>query len=71
MKKQYPTLAQFQEQIDLYEGLHEQLKNIKNIETVQVLVASKSYTFLLGKNIKLNSIFQQHQYYMTMYALVL
>ena len=36
MKKQYPSLSQFKEQIDFYEGLHEQLKHIKNVETVQV-----------------------------------
>jgi hypothetical protein len=36
LKKQYPTLTQFKEQIDFYEGLHEQLKHIKNIEVIQV-----------------------------------
>ena len=29
VKRQYPTLAQFREQIDYYEGLHEQLKSIE------------------------------------------
>ena len=34
VKKQYPALEQFKEQIDFYEGLHEQLKHIDNTKTV-------------------------------------
>ena len=30
VKKQYPSLAQFQEQIDFYENLHDNLKGTTN-----------------------------------------
>jgi hypothetical protein len=36
IKKQYPTLDQFKEQINFYEGLHDQLKNIENLKIIQV-----------------------------------
>ena len=36
MKKHYPTLPEFQEQIDFYEGLHDQLKGIENAKILQV-----------------------------------
>ena len=52
MKKQYPTLNQFKEQIDLYEGLHEQLKHIKNIDTIQVgIMENKTSQLLNGENL--------------------
>ncbi len=34
VKKQYPTLDQFREQIDYYEGLHDQLKGIETVKTI-------------------------------------
>lgn len=36
VKKQYPTLDQFREQINFYEGLHDQLKNIENVKIINV-----------------------------------
>jgi dynein heavy chain len=36
VKKQYPGLELFKEQIDFYEGLHDQLKNIENIKILQL-----------------------------------
>ena len=36
VKKQYPSLDQFREQIDFYEGLHDQLKGIESIKTIHV-----------------------------------
>ena len=36
IKKQYPTLDQFKEQINFYENLHDQLKNIENVKIIQV-----------------------------------
>ncbi len=42
IKKQYPTLDQFKEQINFYEGLHDQLKNIENLKIIQVF---SSFTF--------------------------
>ena len=41
VKKHVPTLPQFQEQIDFYEGLHDKLKCIENNKTIQVSVAVK------------------------------
>ena len=35
VKKQYPSLEQFKEQIDFYEGLHEQMKGIENMKVLQ------------------------------------
>ena len=35
VKKQYPSLDQFKEQIDTYENLHDNLKNIDNIKIYQ------------------------------------
>ena len=35
IKKQYPSLEQFKEQIDTYENLHDQLKNIDNLKILQ------------------------------------
>ena len=35
VKKQYPSLAQFQEQIDFFENLHDDLKMIENFKTFQ------------------------------------
>jgi hypothetical protein len=46
IKKQYPTLDQFKEQINFYEGLHDQLKNIENLKIIQV-----SYFAFLNLNI--------------------
>ena len=40
IKKQYPGLDQFRQQIDYYEGLHEQLKHIQNIKTIHVITAN-------------------------------
>ena len=40
IKKQYPTLDQFKEQINFYENLHDQLKNIENLKVIQVLFES-------------------------------
>lgn len=36
IKKQNPTLDQFKEQIDFYEALHDQLKNIETSKVFQV-----------------------------------
>ncbi len=33
VKKQYPSLDQFREQIDYYEGIHDQLKNLETTRT--------------------------------------
>jgi len=38
VKKQYPTLDQFREQINFYEGLHDQLKNIENVKIINVFI---------------------------------
>lgn len=35
VKKQYPSLLQFQEQIDFFENLHDELKMIENFKTFQ------------------------------------
>ena len=35
IKKQYPSLDQFKEQIDTYENLHDNLKNIDNLKILQ------------------------------------
>ena len=43
IKKQYPTLDQFKEQINFYENLHDQLKNIENLKVIQVLILSCRY----------------------------
>ena len=40
VKKQYPSLDQFKEQIDFYEGLHDQLKNIETSRIFQVQASS-------------------------------
>jgi len=48
LKKQYPSLNQFREQIDLYEGLHEQLKQIRNIEIVSVRLQIKCFSCLIN-----------------------
>ena len=36
VKKQYPSLDQFREQIDYYEGIHDQLKNMETTRTFHV-----------------------------------
>lgn len=36
VKKQYPSLDQFREQIDFYENLHDSLKGIESIKIIQV-----------------------------------
>ena len=38
VKKTYPTLAQFKEQIDYYENIHDQLKNLETTKIFQVLM---------------------------------
>ena len=54
IKKQYPTLEQFKEQIDFYEGLHEQMKGIENMRTLQSWFRSdmKPFKQSLLNNIK-------------------
>lgn len=46
VKKQYPTLDQFREQIDYYEGLHDQLRNIETFKVFQVGEAYQGLFFL-------------------------
>ena len=46
IKKQYPTLDQFKEQINFYEGLHDQLKNIENLKIIQVIKQARSWSKL-------------------------
>ena len=36
VKKQYPSLEQFKEQIDFYEGLHEQMKGGFQLKFVSI-----------------------------------
>ena len=43
IKKQYPTLDQFKEQINFYENLHDQLKNIENVKIIQVQLGAQVY----------------------------
>ena len=43
IKKQYPTLDQFKEQINFYENLHDQLKNIENVKIIQVQLGALVY----------------------------
>ena len=57
IKKQYPTLDQFKEQINFYEGLHDQLKNIENLKIIQVIkqtqvfISTRAKLFYLSKKV--------------------
>lgn len=48
VKKQYPSLDQFKEQIDYYEELHDQLKNIENVKIFQCWFRVDSRPFRLA-----------------------
>ena len=48
VKKQDPTLVQFKEQIDYYEGLHEQLKSIEHVKVFQQWFRVDSRPFRLA-----------------------
>eukprot|EP00095_Tigriopus_kingsejongensis_P007513 maker-scaffold103_size370364-snap-gene-1.20 protein:Tk07513 transcript:maker-scaffold103_size370364-snap-gene-1.20-mRNA-1 annotation:"dynein beta ciliary-like" len=48
VKKQYPPLDQFKEQIDYYEELHDQLKNIENVKLFQSWFRVDSRPFRLA-----------------------
>ena len=56
IKKQYPTLDQFKEQINFYEGLHDQLKNIENLKIIQVIKQTRVLISTGAKWFKLSKI---------------
>ena len=63
VKKQYPSLKQFQEQIDFYENLHDQLKGMDNTKLIQswMKIDIKPYKTSLLNNIKRWSfVFKKH-----------
>ena len=63
VKKQYPSLDQFKEQIDMYEGLHDRLKNIEPLILWQLWfrVDVKPFkTQLLNSIKRWSNVFKKH-----------